>query len=194
MIGDVLEFLRSSANAHLAATSEGSPTEERVVLVDGERLDPFEVQPGVLSLLLVNMEEERILRRPNPFQAIDERNGEVMTVAPEVRLQLFALFVARFRDYAQGLNQLSGVVHHFQRNRRIDRSIAPDLPEGVEELFVELITLPLLEQNELWTSMRTAYHPSLLYRVGILVFHDELGRATAPTRERVMRTTRIESE
>ena len=33
--------------------------------------------------------------------------------------------------------------------------------------------MPLADQNELWTSMRTAYHPSALYRVGVVLLADE---------------------
>jgi len=57
----------------------------------------------------------------------------------------------------------------------LDARNAPGLPAGIPQLAMELLTLPLNEQNDLWNALRAAFQPSLLYRVRMLVFED--GRA-----------------
>ena len=51
--------------------------------------------------------------------------------------------------------------------------------ENIERLVIELVTLPFSQQNEIWSALRVAYHPSVLYKVKMVVFQDEDG-ATPP--------------
>ncbi len=88
-------------------------------------------------------------------------------------MNLYVLFVAHFKQYADSLRSLSGVIRHFQRHRIFHRRNAPTLPASIEQLAVELVTLPFAEQNEVWGSLRTSYRPSVLYRVRVLVFQDD---------------------
>ena len=38
------------------------------------------------------------------------------------------------------------------------------------KLVMELITLPFSEQNEVWSSLRVPYHPSVLYKAKMIVY------------------------
>ena len=175
MIGEVLVFLRDHLNASLDAGSGRTPGdagEDIVVFVDGEKMDPISFKLGAVSALLINVEEENTLRPGDPFTRVGP-DGVARSVHPDIRLNLYVLFVARFKQYERGLGYLSRVIEHFQRNRRFDAESAPGLDERVGELLLDLVTLPLAEQNELWNSLRTTYHPSVLYRVRMVVFRDE---------------------
>jgi len=32
--------------------------------------------------------------------------------------------------------------------------------------------MPIAQRNELWTSLKTTYRPSVLYKIGVLVYRD----------------------
>ena len=55
---------------------------------------------------------------------------------------------------------------------------------------MELTTLPFAEQNEVWSALRTTYHPSVLYKVKMVVFKDEETVATPVIEETILRTSR----
>jgi hypothetical protein len=175
MIGDVLIFLRDHLNGYLNAqsvmTPGGDTGEDKVVFVDGEKMDPITFKLGAVSTLLINVEEDNTLRPADPF-AVVAADGTHRKAKPEIRMNLYVLFVARFKQYEQGLNYLSQIIQHFQTHRVLDQHNAPEMNDRIEQLNMELITLPFSEQNEMWNALRTTYHPSVLYKVKMIVFRD----------------------
>lgn len=192
MINEVLIFLRDHLNAYLNAKSgltPGESGEDKVVFVDGEKMDPITFKLGAVSALLINIEEENTLRPADLYTAVSA-NGTRRKVQPDVRMNLYVLFVARFKQYEQGLSYLSRIIQHFQNHRLLNHHNAPELSEKIEQLIVELITLPFSEQNEMWNSLRTTYHPSVLYKVKMVVFRDEDATTMTEIKESALRTSR----
>lgn len=171
MIDGVLVLLRDLLNAHLNAGSldAGDSAEDEVVLIDGDQLDPVTFKSGAISALIVNLEADNTLPRADPFRRA-LADGTQIAVSPAIRLNLYVLFAARFKQYERGLAQLSAIMQYFQHHRVLDRTNAPALAPEIDKLVIELVTLPLGEQNELWGTLRTAYHPSVLYRVRLVTF------------------------
>ena len=60
----------------------------------------------------------------------------------------------------------------FQAHPVFDGRSAPALDPDIDRLTVELHTLPMSEQNDLWGSLRLAYHPSLLFKVRMIAVRD----------------------
>lgn len=174
MIADVLNFFRKHLDERLRIDRGGSQDDaggERVVFVDGDKMEPISFQLGSVSLVLINVEEERLLRSPD-IRARHGEDGVRMRVQPDVRLILYMLFVARFKKYDVAWAHLSSILEHLQSNPVFEPATAPELPAGVEKLIVELVTLGFAEQNEVWNALRTTAHPSLLYRVKLLAYRD----------------------
>ena len=175
MLGEVLVFLRSRLDGYLSArlgVVPGEADQPRVVLLDGEKTDPIEFQLGAVTALLVNIEQERIQRAPDRYyRTLPDGSSE--RVNPEIRINLYILFVAHFKQYEQGLDYLALIIQYFQGNTVIDRSNAPELDPRLDKLTFELITLSLSEQGDIWNALRTSYMPSVMYRVGLLIFQDE---------------------
>jgi len=176
MIDHALGFLKDQLNASLkeAFAADGSEAEKDLVLfVDGDKMDPLSFPSGAASILLVNVEQEKTMRRADPFRgaAADNPNTPVR-INPEIRLVLSVLFAARFKQYEVGLKILSGIVQFFQEHPVFRGSDAAPLPSGIKRLAVEQASLPLAAQNEIWSALRTTYHPSVLYRVSMLVIRD----------------------
>jgi hypothetical protein len=173
MIGEALVFLKNQLNDYLKLSrGHDGAHPDPVGFVDGEKLDPLTFETGIISVLLINMEEENTLRAAEPFRRT-LANGTHQHIQPDIRLNLYVLFVARFSKYEDALHSLSLVIRYFQHHRLFTHADAPGLSENIERLVVELATLPFAQQNEIWSALRVAYHPSVLYKVKMVVFQDE---------------------
>ncbi|MEK8048744.1 DUF4255 domain-containing protein [Ideonella sp. DXS22W] len=195
MIGDLLVLLRDRLDAYLhaaAATAGDDSPEDRAQLIDGDKADSVDFRLNAISILLVNIQHENHLRAPDPWLRVTP-DGRQQRVAPDVRLSLSVLFVARFKSYALGLNQLALVIRFFQTHPVFDHENTPGLPAGVEKLAVELVTLPQHEQNDIWSALRVHYQPSVMYRVRMVVLSDPAGVTPTPIGQTVVRTRRIDA-
>lgn len=189
MIDEALLFLKQQLNAYLkSGINPDESTQDQVVFVDGQNMDPLTFPLGAVSCLLINLEEENTLRQPNPYVRVAP-NGTQERVNPEIKLYLYVLFVARYKQYEDSLRYLSLIIRYFQSHRVFDHQNAPELSDDIEQLIVELITLPFSEQNEVWNALRVTYHPSVLYKVKLLVFRDEEATGFGEVTEKILRTS-----
>jgi Pvc16 N-terminal domain len=191
MVDDAVLFLRQHLSSALKSLSGAAPddvADEPVVFVDDAKMDCVTFKPGAISLLLVNIEQETTLREPDLYSRISA-NGTRESVQPEIRMNLYVLFVAQFTQYEQSLKYLSRIVQHFQTHRVFDHQNAPELSERIDRLVLELITLPFSEQNEIWNALRTAYRPSVLYKARMIVFRDADALPLPGIAETILRAT-----
>ncbi|MDV3455395.1 Pvc16 family protein [Sphingomonas sp. HF-S4] len=181
MIDRAMLFVRDRLNEHIARCSGSvdAGLGEAIVFPDGDKLDPLTLKVGAVNMLLVNMEQEMVMRADDPF-ARTLNDGSTLAVQPALRLNLMILFVARYRAYDAGLAALFAVLHFFQSNRVFEARAFPDLDPRIGRLVVELSTLPVTQQNDLWASLRLAYHPSLLFRMRMLTIEQDADAAPAP--------------
>lgn len=191
MISSVLIFLKDKLNKHLSAKSEiaDGSAEEMVVFVSDDKVDPISFKMQAVSVLLINLEEEKTLRDPDRY-ARQTASGIHQRSQPDIHLNLYVLFAVRFSQYEQGLSYLSLIIRYFQANPVFNHQNAPELSADIEQLVLELITLPLSEQNDLWNALRTTYRPSVLYKVRTLVIQDENADATPVVQSIDRRVTR----
>lgn len=187
MIDRALIFLRDELNVHLSHADGGAAAglEDTVRFVDGDKLDPLSLKSGAINLLLVNLEQDHVMRRADPFARLLP-DGSTARARPEVRLNLWVLLVARFGVYEAGLAALSSALGFLQATPVFEPHSSPTLDPRIGRLVVELHTLPLSELNDLWGSLRIAYHPSLLFKVGMVVIADGTSAPTAPISEPVV--------
>ena len=191
MISEVLLFLKNHLNTYLSTKSGWHPEasqEDTVVFLDGEQMDPVSFKLGAVSVLLINIEEENTLRAPDPYLRMAP-DGTRQKIQPEIRLNLYVLFVARCKLYEDALRYLSFVIQYFQNHRLLNHHNAPELSEDIEQLVMELITLPFAEQNEVWSSLRMTYQPSVLYKVKMVVFRDEDTVGVPVVKDKILQTS-----
>jgi len=173
VIGKVLVCLRKRLDDYLRAElaqAGDDPTADKVVFLDGDKMDPISFLEGAVSELVINVEEERQLRAADPYAAVQD--GRPQRKQPDLRLVLHVLFVARFKQYDIAWEHLAKVIEYLQTNRTFERDRYPDLPVGVDKLTFELMTQSFHEQNDIWNALRTTYLPSALYRVRLVVLRD----------------------
>jgi hypothetical protein len=180
MIDRALVFLRDQLNVAFAAASGG--TEDAVTFPEGDKLDPLTLKTGQINALLVALDQDHVMRRGDPFvRALAD--GTTARAAPEIRLNLMVLFIARYAVYEAGLAALSLVLTYFQANPVFTGAAAPALDPHIDRLTVELHTMAMSEQNDLWGALRLAYHPSLLFKVRMVVFQDASALPSVPVSE-----------
>src|SRR5574337_1619443 len=176
VITDALVFLRNRLNQHFKSFSVDPATgasEDKVVFLDGDqKTDSLTFRTDTVTLLLYRVEKETALRPGDPFLRV--ANGQAAKkVKPDIGMNLYVLFVEKFKDYGQGLHYLSQVIRFFQSNNAFDHQSAPELGNEIAELALDLVTLTVQQENELWGLFRTFYLPSVAYRIRTIVFMDE---------------------
>ena len=182
MIGEVIKFLRERLNKALPRDADGA-AEDLFVYVGTDRDDAVSFKSGAVSVLLIRIEEDNALRPPDLYARISA-DGARQRVEPEIRLNLYVLFVARFPDdYSRSLHHLSGVIRYFQNHRIFNQENSPELKDEISYLVLELLTPTFSEQNEIWGALRAAYQPSALYKVKMVVFQDADAKAATQTKE-----------
>ena len=190
MIGEVVKFLRDRLNKALPRDSDGA-AEDLFAYIRTDKDDAVGFKAGAVSILLVRIEEDSTLRPPDLYARV-AADGTRQRVEPEIRLNLYVLFVARFPDdYGRALQHLSGVIRYFQNHRVFNQENSPELGEEISQLVVELLTPTFSEQNEIWGALRSAYQPSALYKVKMVVFQDADGEPLVETKELIRNIAQV---
>ena len=157
MIGGVLSFLRKRLDDYLRAELAGGaePIADKVVFIEGDKLDPLTFTDGAVSELLVNVEEDRVLRSADPYLRVKE-DGKPQRVQPDIKLILSLLFVAAIPLFIaafplvvlEGPEQHPGVLAHALRRRVIASAHTDPLEAtGFVEPDGRRIRRPNLEQH-----------------------------------------------
>jgi hypothetical protein len=173
MIDEVLQFLSGELNKFLL---EHCPIENsNESHVDFVELNPPELSftSGAVNALLINIEEEQYLKPANPYIQTGE-DGRSYQVSPPNRLNLYLLFAANFSEYSEAMKQISHVIQFFQRNPVFTALRFPAMPNDLEKLILELNTLEYNRLNEIWGMLKSAYLPSVVYKVKMVTYQEEL--------------------
>lgn len=186
MINNVLTGIKDKLNDYFKQITASEA--EHVAYLDGKKTDPLIFPDNSVVPMLVNIEEEKIIRQANRYEVIN-RNGMLAEAMPSVGINLWVLFIANFTDYDQALQFLSLVIAYFQKTPVFNHTNLPALPGAIDKIIAELTTMPIGQRNELWTSLKTTYRPSVLYKMGVLVYRDDTADAVMPTvKERIVIT------
>jgi hypothetical protein len=187
MIKDTFNFLQSVLEGHF----KKNKIKIKIDLLDqASSSESISFPNNQITPILINIERENQMRAPNQFARVLP-DGKRLPILPDVRVNLLILFVARFNRYETALTSLGLILEFFQSNPifnhenseildKIDESNRKKGKNELNQLIVELISLPLSEQNEVWNALRSAYQPSLLYRVRLLGF---MSKPDTPAKE-----------
>jgi hypothetical protein len=119
---------------------------------------------------LVNVQEDPVYHSVERFEK--RADGKAELVRPEVRVNLFFLFVANISEYDEALKTLEHVMSYFQANHVFNYSTIPSLAEQEGRLVFELYSMTFEQQNHLWATLGSKYQPSVMYKVGLLGIRD----------------------
>ena len=128
-----------------------------------------------IGLTLINVEEERVVKSQKSVSIASD--GQVSEINPEIKLNLFVLVSANFKEYDTGLQYLSAVIRCFQSSNVFTPENIPEMDPSLQKLIVELFTLNLEQQNHLWGALGAKYLPSVIYRVRLITVREEIKTA-----------------
>ena len=172
MIHNILAFLKGELNERVDFKGDA------VGYIDSIKDPPTFYSP--LSLFLVNLEEEAQLRQADRYVHINA-NGQKQPAKPPLRLVMNILFAAKpssEANYETAIGCLTEVMKFFQANPVLDPVRFPRMNEalthtGGQQLMVEYHPLTYAQQNEIWSALKSAYLPSVCYRVKMIVYQEE---------------------
>jgi len=176
VIDKTLNFLRKNLNKAIPRSSPSDVAEDLFVFVKPDETNKLIFTNNSVSMALVGIEEEKLLRQGDPYVRKTEQG--FVKVAPEIKLYLRVLLAARFSDdYSRALKYISDVIVYFQNNRVFDSENSPDMNVGTPKLIMELVAPSFDEQHKIWGALQSTYLPSVLYKVTLLAFQGESGAA-----------------
>ena len=170
MISDALIFFTEQLNSYIKLKT-GGQRENVVQFAQIQLPKEMVMQNNAITLLLVNLEEERTFRS-GAARASTLPDGTRGQGQPTLCLNFHMMFVANFQDYTESLKILSLVLKFFRSYRQFNQRQSPSLGSEIEQLSTEMINLSFMEQGELWRSLEMPCSPSALYKVRMLTFID----------------------
>ena len=181
MIDLAVNFLNVALNDHLV--SRAGPTAPRSLV--SRLVDPtgrLALNDDTLAATVINIEEERVMR--GQTREVTLVAGRHVSSEPALRLNLYLLFAAHFRQLDQGLKYLSMVVGCFQAQPIFKPATHPALDTGIQQLSCELQSLSFEQLNQIWAYLGAKYLPSVVYKVRMVVVqHGEAVTTGPPIRQ-----------
>jgi hypothetical protein len=154
------------------------PTEDAIILSNVSQLNETQpssggndVDPQNAFISLINIEEDRISKSPENFvRALD---GSITYKSPKIFLNLYLLFAVNLSSYPESLKRLSYIIQFFQYQNVFTPLSSPSLPEGVDELILDLMTLSYQDLNNLWGILGSRYLPSVMYKMRLISINED---------------------
>jgi hypothetical protein len=184
MIHNVLSVVAEQLNEYIR-NSLG--LEEDIVVVNSLVDLRGDVSPQIenrVCLFLLRLEEEKTAKSGG-FQA----NAGL---PPPMRFNLHLVFAAHFPDpnYREALRFISLVIEFFQGRTAFDRGNCPGLSANIERLTFEYLNQDVSEMNNMWSLIGAKHLPSVVYKVRMLTFSQDLVREDMPDIARSLRRRR----
>ncbi|NEQ32294.1 MAG: DUF4255 domain-containing protein [Leptolyngbya sp. SIO4C5] len=170
MLDAALLFFQEALNNYIKIRT-GGQKENAVQFAEIQPPRDIVMQNNAVTMLLVNIEEERIFRA-GAAQVNRLGNRADQAAISNLCLNFHLLFIANFKEYVEGLKILSLVLKFFRSYRLFDQHRFPALDTEIQQLSTELVNLTFMEQSELWRSLEMPCSPSAFYKVRMLVFQE----------------------
>ncbi|MCG8573689.1 MAG: DUF4255 domain-containing protein [Flavobacteriales bacterium] len=180
MIDKALEFLKGEVETHLELVNETvAPADDFIVLSNvAKENGEWAIPNNKIGMSLINIEEEKVFKD----QEFLHRNeaGEIEQYNPNIKLNLYVLFCARYVDgdgdnnYNEGLKQLSNIIGFFQGKYVFTADNSPLMDPSLQKLIVELYSYSFEQQYNFWSILGAKYLPSVLYRVRLVTYQEKV--------------------
>jgi len=178
VIDKAMNFLCKQVNDYMVLKLQ-LPPGDAIILFNVSQLGSGNDGGGGVNtnafLTLVNIEEDRISKSQENFV---RRDNKVFYQNPKVYLNLFLLFSVNM-TYSESLKRLSCIIQFFQFQNVFTHLTSPSLPEGIDELILDLYTISFQDLNNLWGVMGSRYLPSVMYKMRLITISDEFVQGEA---------------
>ena len=170
MIGTFLSCVSQELNSffhtrfdNLEKTVFFSPLME----LDGSLAIP---RKNILVLSLVQLNQDPMRAVPN----IGSHHGN-RVIQPLLQLELYVLLGAYFESklVQEGTNMLTSAISFLHGKPIWDLQNTPKMPTSMEKVTFEMVSLDMMQQAHLWSSLGAKYFPSVVYKLRILLLEDQ---------------------
>ncbi|RRQ48389.1 DUF4255 domain-containing protein [Maribacter algicola] len=126
-----------------------------------------------IVFFLLGLNEERVLKNTQNRTIAAGQSSLTKKQAP-LYLNFQIMFCANFSEgnYVEGLNYLSNIIRFFHTYPKINPPAQKGKEDSIGKLTFELCNLDYSELSNVWSAVGGKLMPSLIYKVGMLVFED----------------------
>ncbi|RNM04636.1 DUF4255 domain-containing protein [Dickeya undicola] len=167
MIHASIHYLTRQLNRHLKNTLN---LHDDVVVIANPADDDgkmFPLAKNKLVVFLSNIEKETVTYRNN-----SANSGNRFTVStPPLFVRISLVVAANFTgaQYAEGLQVIAHTMAFLHKNTQLNRYNAPDMDEAIEQILLEMDSLPRHELGNMWNMLGIRYLPSAVYRLRVKI-------------------------
>jgi len=180
MLDIALTFLKDELNTYFL-TEKGQTGSDSVKVKIGKLVDEagkYAFDLGSIAASNINIEEDRIFKSQVPHSIYT--NEKLVTIKPELKLNLYVLFAANFKEYTDALKYISYVLTYFQTHPAFTSVEYPALDPRIEKLTTELQTLSFEQLNQIWAFIGGKQLPSVIYKVRMVAIQGMVPSAIQP--------------
>ena len=178
MIYEALSCLAEEINQYFRIRLKVS--EDKVVLSAIVNQDGTIAIQGENKILvtLVNIEKESIGKSNSGIPG----SSMLINKSSALTINLYVLFSAYFSNgnYPEALRFISFIIAYFQQNSVFTRLNTPRLDVDIEKLVFEMASISPEQLNNIWGSLGAKYMPSVVYKVRMLTFDNNIVREYRP--------------
>lgn len=173
MLDTALSFFKDELTDYIKVKAPRLPGVEEAVKFSSFQpgTNKINLTPQSITALLINLEEERLFRS-GAAQSSRLIGGSNSVGSHDLCMNFHLLFIASYSEYLDSLKVVSLTLKFFRSCRLFTQQRFPALSPDILQLSTELVNLTFMEQGELWRSLEIPCHPSVLYKVKMLVFPD----------------------
>ncbi len=182
MIDNLLETIKDEVDTYLKVRMRNNKEQyiKLVPVVDQDGKPS--VAENAICMSLVKVEEDKANMSSGKYT--EYSNGGVHFYNSPIKLNLYVLFSAAYSDgqeknYREALKRLSHIISFFQSNGNFNAANTPQLDPGLGKITVEMNSLTMEEQNNLWSMLGSLYRPSVLYRLRTVMVQEKQTSGTA---------------
>jgi len=169
MLDVALKFLTGELNTFLVMRTDSDFGEAELCRVVDDS-GKWAVKEDHLGVSIINLEEERTVKSQTPEKVF--LDGRLVTLEPELKLNLHVLITSNFKNYDQALKYISHVLIFFQSHLSFTHEQYPSLDSRIEKLTVELLSLNYEQLNQIWAFLGAKQLPSVMYKIRMVVLQD----------------------
>lgn len=178
MIYEALSCLVDEINEHFRIRLKVS--EDKVILSAIVNQDGSIAIQGENKILLtlINIEKETVGRNNSSLSvaSIGINKSPVLTV------NLHVLFSAYFSNgnYPESLRFISFIIAFFQQKSAFNRVNTPRLDPEIDKLIFEMANISPEQLNNVWGCLGAKYMPSVIYKIRMLTYNNNIIREIRP--------------
>lgn len=125
-------------------------------------------------LIFISKIEKDIYSKPGYTAGCSTQQRAMITNKP-LYLSISVVVASNFSgvNYTDGLKILSHLLAFFHRNPLFNRQNAPDLPELIEQITMEMESIPEGQLSPMWSMLGARYLPSCVYLIRASISNSE---------------------